>query len=349
MSWTSLLLATFLSTAAGYSSLAAPSLRPSLAPRSAAPPRPVVASLLPPAHDDDAHWPAVRKLLPLLGLGALALVPAAAHASSLATVGQVGDSAFVQATSLIFVSEIGDKTFFIATLLAARASRLLTFAGCAGALALMTVISVAIGQIFHAVPAELVGGLPLDDYVAVASFIFFGIKSITDALAIEEGGPSGIDEEREEAEKTLQETGADRKGGWPLVGEAFTLTVAAEIGDRSQIATIALAAAQNPFAVCGAPRNSAQFGAIRCNLPTAFPFPPRRRDPRPLRGDGDGGARRLLHLKIPVRARDRHRGRRALPHIRAHDGARAVLERLSNNFCAYDARLYLMRHAHAHK
>lgn len=263
---TSLVL-TLVASASGYSSLAAPSLRPSLAPRSAAPPRPVVASLLPPAHDDDAHWPAVRKLLPLLGLGALALVPAAAHASSLATVGQVGDSAFVQATSLIFVSEIGDKTFFIATLLAARASRLLTFAGCAGALALMTVISVAIGQIFHAVPAELVGGLPLDDYVAIASFIFFGIKSITDALAIEEGGPSGIDEEREEAEKTLQETGADRKGGWPLVGEAFTLTVAAEIGDRSQIATIALAAAQNPFAVCGAPRSSAQF---RCNSAQFF-------------------------------------------------------------------------------
>ena len=330
MSWTSLLLATFLSTAAGYSSPAGlPSLRPSLAPRSAAPPRPVVASLLPPAHDDDAHWPAVRKLLPLLGLGALALVPAAAHASSLATVGQVGDSAFVQATSLIFVSEIGDKTFFIATLLAARASRLLTFAGCAGALALMTVISVAIGQIFHAVPAELVGGLPLDDYVAIASFIFFGIKSITDALAIEEGGPSGIDEEREEAEKTLQETGADRKGGWPLVGEAFTLTVAAEIGDRSQIATIALAAAQNPFAVCGAPRNSAQLVRNSAQFLTAssLPFPRRRRDPRALRRDGDGGARRLLHLKIPVGARHRHRGRRALPHIRAHDGARAVLER----------------------
>ena len=82
-----------------------------------------------------------------------------------------------QAGSLIFVSEIGDKTFFIATLLAARASRLLTFAGaivathphaftspfarchpaapndpsgfcagCAGALAFMTIVSVAIGQ-----------------------------------------------------------------------------------------------------------------------------------------------------------------------------------------------------------
>ena len=52
-----------------------------------------------------------------------------------------------QASSLIFVSEIGDKTFFIATLLAARASKLLTFAGCAGALAFMTVVSVLIGQV----------------------------------------------------------------------------------------------------------------------------------------------------------------------------------------------------------
>ena len=70
----------------------------------------------------------------------------------------------------------GDKTFFIAALLAARTSKLLTFAGCAGALALMTVISVAVGQIFHAVPASFTRGLPIDDYVAIASFLYFGVK-----------------------------------------------------------------------------------------------------------------------------------------------------------------------------
>jgi hypothetical protein len=40
----------------------------------------------------------------------------------------------------------------------------------------MTVISVAIGQAFQAVPAELARGLPIDDFVAVAAFLYFGVK-----------------------------------------------------------------------------------------------------------------------------------------------------------------------------
>ena len=116
--------------------------------------------------------------------------------------------------------DLGDKTFFIAALLAARTSKLLTFAGCAGALALMTVISVAVGQIFHAVPASFTRGLPIDDYVAIASFLYFGVKSLLDARAIEEDN-AGIAEEREDAEETLKAGGSELKGGWPLVTEAF--------------------------------------------------------------------------------------------------------------------------------
>mmetsp|Transcript_2194 Transcript_2194/g.3646 ORF Transcript_2194/g.3646 Transcript_2194/m.3646 type:complete len:299 (+) Transcript_2194:33-929(+) len=178
-----------------------------------------------------------------MGTALVLMGPSAAHATSLSS---IADTAFFQASSLIFVSEIGDKTFFIATLLAARASKLLTFAGCAGALAFMTVVSVLIGQIFHAVPPSLTKGLPLDDYVAVASFVYFGVKALIDASQLEDDR-SGIDEEREEAEKTLDEAGSERKSGWPLVVEACTLTVVAEIGDRSQLATIALAAAANPY------------------------------------------------------------------------------------------------------
>ena len=113
----------------------------------------------------------------------------------------------------------------------------------------MTVISVAIGQIFHAVPSSLTRGLPIDDYVAIASFLYFGVKSLLDAREIGDDN-AGIDEEREDAEKTLEEANASLKGGWSLVLEAFTLTTVAEIGDRSQISTIALSAAANPFSVC---------------------------------------------------------------------------------------------------
>ena len=52
-----------------------------------------------------------------------------------------------------------------------------------------------------------------------------------------------------QAEKTLSKAGTDAKQGWAFVAEACTLTIAAEVGDRSQIATIALSAASNPFGV----------------------------------------------------------------------------------------------------
>ena len=199
-------------------------------------------------------WATITMLVPaemtnlcagLMGGALILLAPGAAHAISMSS---LVDSPLVQSSSLIFISEIGDKTFFIATLLAARASKLLTFAGCAGALAVMTVASVAIGQIFHAVPSSFTNGLPIDDYVAIASFAFFGVKALIDAFSISSDG-EGIAEEREEAEKTLTESGTDEKSGWAFGAEAATLTIAAEIGDRSQLATIALGAAQNPYVV----------------------------------------------------------------------------------------------------
>lgn len=236
--------------------------RPVLRTVRAAPP-PAVAMGLKPA-DASADKPSARPFpVASLALGTLlAFAPSAAHAvepalgstgllaaGAQAVGGVVAGGDFVPSFSLIFLSEIGDKTFFIAALLAARTSKLLTFAGCAGALALMTVISVALGQIFHAVPASFTRGLPIDDYVAIASFLYFGVKSLLDARAIGDDN-AGIAEEREDAEETLKDAGSELKGGWPLVVEAFTLTTVAEIGDRSQLATIALSAAGNPLSVC---------------------------------------------------------------------------------------------------
>jgi Uncharacterized protein family UPF0016 len=74
----------------------------------------------------------------------------------------LSQTGFYQAFSLVFLSEIGDKTFFIAGLLAMKTSRLVSYLGSMGALAVMTILSVMIGQLFHAVPAGLGRGIPLD-------------------------------------------------------------------------------------------------------------------------------------------------------------------------------------------
>ena len=110
--------------------------------------------------------------------------------------------------------------------------------------------SVLLGQIFHAVPSSLTSGLPLDDYAAIAAFTFFGYKTLKEALDIDEGAPSGMDEELEDAKSAVgASTTAAEATKWAQIVSTFGLVFAAEFGDRSFLATIALAAAQNPISV----------------------------------------------------------------------------------------------------
>ena len=115
----------------------------------------------------------------------------------------LSETGFYQAFSLVFLSEIGDKTFFIAGLLAMKTSRLLSFIGSVAALAIMTVISVVIGQVFHAVPSGIADGIPLDDVAAVLAFAFFGFKTLKEALEMESGS-SVMDEELADAEEAVE-------------------------------------------------------------------------------------------------------------------------------------------------
>ena len=117
---------------------------------------------------------------------------------------KIAETGFYQAFSLVFVSEIGDKTFFIAGLLAMKTSKLVAYLGSMGALGAMTILSVLIGQIFHAVPSGFGGGYPIDDIFACLAFAFFGFKTIKDALDLEEG-ESVMDEELAEAEEAVED------------------------------------------------------------------------------------------------------------------------------------------------
>jgi putative Ca2+/H+ antiporter (TMEM165/GDT1 family) len=164
-------------------------------------------------------------------------------------------AAFVNSVAMILVTELGDKTFFIAAILAMRHDRTIIFAGAIGALAVMTVLSAAIG---FALPTVL--PRQYTHYAATALFIYFGIRLLVDAKDLYSKGEGlGPSDELEEVEQSLKEKNEDdvesvqaekkNKGNRALLLQAFTLTFLAEWGDRSQIATIALAAAKDPFGV----------------------------------------------------------------------------------------------------
>lgn len=121
----------------------------------------------------------------------------------------LSETGFYQAFTLVFLSEIGDKTFFMAGLLAIQTSKVTSFVGSMAALAVMTIISVAIGQIFHAVPSGISQGVPLDDIAAVLAFAFFGVKTLKDAIDMD-GESSIMDEELEEAEETVDESNVSK-------------------------------------------------------------------------------------------------------------------------------------------
>jgi len=202
-------------------------------------------------------------------------------------------SAFFASISMILVSEFGDKTFFIAAIMAMRHGRVEVFTSAIFALALMTILSAAMGLTLPAVLDP-----KITHYMATALFFFFGAKLLRDAYHMD--AAADLREELEEVEEELANVEVDDTasvnggaagvemtgllpGGNPsspklLPGVArtvsttwkrmcarwmkllrrcfskvfitcFTMTFLAEWGDRSQIATIALAAQKDAVGV----------------------------------------------------------------------------------------------------
>ncbi len=150
---------------------------------------------------------------------------------------------FTAGLLLITLSELGDKTFFIGMILATRHPRRWVFVGVTAALFVMTVLSVALGRVVTVFPERYVQGL------AVALFLGFGLKLLYDASRM--AGPGHLEDEQAEALEVVEEREAG-VGQWSVkmvLVEAFTLTFVAEWGDRTQFATVALAAANHPVGV----------------------------------------------------------------------------------------------------
>jgi len=152
------------------------------------------------------------------------------------------EEAFSNSFMMILVTELGDKTFFIAALLAMRHDRLPVFAGAASALATMTALSACIGLVLPVLlPRQYT------HWAAVALFIYFGAKLLVEAIEmLRTGHGSGPSDELDEVEQSLKD---GDKAKYSILMQTFTMTFLAEWGDRSQISTIALAAAKNPLGV----------------------------------------------------------------------------------------------------
>eukprot|EP01060_Flectonema_neradi_P003514 TRINITY_DN1225_c1_g1_i1.p1 TRINITY_DN1225_c1_g1~~TRINITY_DN1225_c1_g1_i1.p1 ORF type:complete len:288 (+),score=70.87 TRINITY_DN1225_c1_g1_i1:62-865(+) len=168
---------------------------------------------------------------------------------------------FLSSWSMILVSEIGDKTFFIACLMAMRNDRTVVFCGAISALTAMTILSAALGYI---VPTLLPP--KYTQMAAVVLFTGFGLRLMNEARTMdeEEGEPEEMLEAQAELAKKEEDYSGDlenpadpvvsiqkKKEAFfgPVFAQAFGMTFLAEWGDRSQIATIALAAAKNPYGV----------------------------------------------------------------------------------------------------
>ncbi|XP_020262427.1 GDT1-like protein 5 [Asparagus officinalis] len=169
---------------------------------------------------------------------------------------------FTKSLAMTVLSEIGDKTFFAAAILAMRHPRRFVLTGCLTALTVMTILSAVLGW---AAPNLI--SRKWTHNITTVLFFGFGLWSIWEGFTEE-----GEAEELKEVEAKLgaewkADSGVAKRNSEkeddskkqrrrfltqffsPIFLQAFSITFFGEWGDKSQIATIGLAADANPFGV----------------------------------------------------------------------------------------------------
>lgn len=151
---------------------------------------------------------------------------------------------FLSSLLLVTVAEFGDKTFFTPLILAMRHPRRWVFLGTWLALAMMNLLAVGTGQVlFKLLP-------PLGVRVLSSGvFAVFGLRMLWQACRMPP--QQALPEEEEALRQVMQAEakGVGRGGVRAIVWEAFSLIALAEFGDKTQIATVSLAATHPGFSV----------------------------------------------------------------------------------------------------
>ena len=169
---------------------------------------------------------------------------------------------FSKSLAMTILSEIGDKTFFAAAILAMRHPRRLVLSGCLSALIVMTILSALVGW---AAPNLI--SRTWTHHITTFLFLGFGLWSLKDAI-FEEGDAEELAEVEAKLDKDWKASNGATKNSnkdddatkkhkrsflsqffSPIFLQAFSITFFGEWGDKSQLATIGLAADENPFGV----------------------------------------------------------------------------------------------------
>ncbi|KAL3830973.1 hypothetical protein ACJIZ3_019775 [Penstemon smallii] len=166
---------------------------------------------------------------------------------------------FTKSLAMTVLSEIGDKTFFAAAILAMRYPRRLVLSGCLGALIVMTILSVVVGWAApNLIPRKWT------HHITTILFLGFGLWSLWDAF--NEGEAEDLAEVEKELNADMKSNSGETKDKdaddlkkqsrpfltqffSPILLKAFSITFFGEWGDKSQLATIGLAADENPLGV----------------------------------------------------------------------------------------------------
>lgn len=194
--------------------------------------------------------------------------------------------AFSSSFAMIVATEIGDKTFFIAAIMSMKHDRLAVFSGAISALIIMTILSTAMGLILpafvdrkytHLLGAvlfcyfgvlllkegkDMEAGKASDELEEVEGELMQNNKKADDENGdetdqtdadgedVEEGKTSTRRRKKEGVGNTKRVRRKQQPQHWlPITLQALSLTFFAEWGDRSQIATIALAASRDGYGV----------------------------------------------------------------------------------------------------
>uniref|UniRef100_A0A0D9X854 GDT1 family protein n=1 Tax=Leersia perrieri TaxID=77586 RepID=A0A0D9X854_9ORYZ len=154
---------------------------------------------------------------------------------------------FTKSLAMTVLSEIGDKTFFAAAILAMRHPRKLVLAGCLTALSIMTALSVSLGWV-----APNLISRKWTHHVTTLLFFVFGILSLWEGFK-EDGDSEELAEVEAELDANFKSNKADPKSKSKANDDtkkqqrSFILQFFSPIFIK--IATIGLAADENPFGV----------------------------------------------------------------------------------------------------